>query len=74
MRLLLAVICGFALALTACPKSIEQTDKPVTTCTKVGTSCVYAEGKLGLCVERAPGVPCTGASDSGDCLVCQSQH
>jgi hypothetical protein len=40
----------------------------VTTCTLVGQSCLFAPGKLGLCVERIG--PCEG----NGCIACQSQH
>jgi hypothetical protein len=63
------------LAVAGCPPSRSDgssggatTGAPVTTCTRVGQSCLFAPGKLGLCVERTP--PCEGS----DCLVCQSQH
>lgn len=55
-----------ALFLTGCPKgSGGQKTDAVTTCSSAGQSCVYAPGKLGLCVAGAdPAAP----------IVCQSQH
>jgi hypothetical protein len=70
-----AVVRTFALlagmTLVACPPGSgggAGSSEPVTTCTRVGQSCLFAPGKLGLCVERT--APCEG----NDCLVCQSQH
>lgn len=64
-----------AFALSGCPPSGSggsssgaTTGEPVITCSRVGQSCLFAPGKLGLCVERTP--PCEGSN----CLVCQSQH
>jgi hypothetical protein len=65
----LALVAG--MTLVACPPSSGSgagSSEPVTTCTRAGQSCLFAPGKLGLCVERTP--PCEG----NDCLVCQSQH
>ena len=51
-----------ALAMFGCPES--KSGAPPTTCTKIGDSCTFAPGKLGLCVEPANcGAP-----------ICQSQH
>jgi hypothetical protein len=52
-----------ALLLVACPR--EHKPKPAETCTKVGESCTYAPGKLGVCIESVNGNPP---------LICQSQH
>jgi len=60
----IVVFCG-------CPPSSgngSKSTEPVTTCTSVGQSCIFAPGKLGLCVERT--APCEGAG----CIICQSQH
>ncbi|MGH7439222.1 MAG: hypothetical protein ACRENE_26350 [Polyangiaceae bacterium] len=60
-----------ALVLCGCPPSSGNGSKgnePVTTCTSVGQSCLFAPGKLGLCVERT--APCDGTG----CIICQSQH
>ncbi len=62
-----------ALGLCACPPgpstdSNAKSSEPVTTCTTLGQSCLFAPGKLGLCVERTE--PCEGAG----CIICQSQH
>jgi hypothetical protein len=69
MRLLLLSLT--LTTLPACPpgtSSGSKSTEPVTTCTAVGQSCLFAPGKLGLCVERT--APCEGA----DCIICQSQH
>lgn len=52
----------FSLLLLACPG--QKTEPPKATCSKVGESCVFAPGKLGLCVEPV----------NGGALICQSQH
>jgi hypothetical protein len=70
MRVLLFAL-GAGLYLCACPpqtgSGLKDTE-PVTTCSRVGQSCIFAPGKLGLCIERTG--PCEGES----CLICQSQH
>jgi hypothetical protein len=60
----LASLTVAAMALFGCAKSSVQRDPP-TSCAKLGDSCTYAPGKLGLCVE---------AVDGRRGLVCQSQH
>lgn len=50
------------LLLTGCPA--EKVQPPKATCQKVGDSCEFAPGKLGLCVEPV----------NGGTLLCQSQH
>jgi hypothetical protein len=65
------LLVSAALALFGCPPesgSGSKSTEPVTTCTRVGQSCLFAPGKLGLCVERT--APCEGS----DCIICQSQH
>jgi hypothetical protein len=60
-----------ALGLCACPPGSSadvKSNEPVTTCTTLGQSCLFAPGKLGLCVERTE--PCEGTG----CIICQSQH
>jgi len=52
------------LLLTACPAEKKKNDA-VEVCTAVGQSCVFAPGKLGLCVESVDGNPK---------YICQSQH
>jgi hypothetical protein len=52
------------LLLNGCPAK-EKKNEPVTTCTSAGATCVYAPGKLGLCVESVDGNPR---------FICQSQH
>lgn len=59
LRHVVAVGC---LLLVACPG--QKTAPPKEKCEKVGESCAYAPGKLGVCIEAA----------SGGALVCQSQH
>jgi hypothetical protein len=66
-----ALVISATLALCACPPdggTGMKSTEPVTTCTSVGQSCIFAPGKLGLCVERT--APCEGAG----CIICQSQH
>lgn len=46
------------------PRSDQKTEPPKAACTKVGDSCMFAPGKLGLCVEPV----------NGGALICQSQH
>jgi hypothetical protein len=64
-------LLSVALALCGCPPSSgsgSKVEEPVTSCTRVGQSCLFEPGKLGLCIER------TGACSGAGCLVCQSQH
>jgi hypothetical protein len=64
-------VISATLALCGCPPDSGTGMKsmdPVTTCTSVGQSCIFAPGKLGLCVEGT--APCEGAG----CIICQSQH
>ncbi len=61
-RILCAAV--IALALFGCAKSSAQRDPPAS-CTKLGDTCTYAPGKLGLCVEPV---------DGRRGLLCQSQH
>ena len=58
------VLLGVLLLLTACPGE-KTKSAPVETCTAAGQSCVFAPGKLGVCVESVNGAPR---------FVCQSQH
>jgi hypothetical protein len=67
------VVLAACLLLCACPPdgqggATKKSNEPVKICTSQGQSCVFAEGKLGLCVESTQ--PCEGKA----CLVCQSQH
>ena len=65
------LLTSVALMLCGCPPSTASGTKggeAVTSCALVGQSCLFAPGKLGLCVERTG--PCEGAG----CIVCQSQH
>lgn len=59
-----AVAVGL-LVLTGCPAEKDKKAAPVETCTKAGESCVFAPGKLGLCIESVDGNPR---------FICQSQH
>lgn len=55
------------LLLLACSRGPgKPTDAPVTVCTKVGQSCEFAPGKLGLCIELE--------KNGKPALACQSQH
>lgn len=58
------------LALVACPPTTDaaKTSGPVEICTKAGEQCMFAPGKIGLCVEKPQ--PCDGKP----CFSCQSQH
>ncbi|GAC1365151.1 MAG: hypothetical protein NVSMB47_16560 [Polyangiales bacterium] len=60
---LLASLLG---VLLGCPaeKSKSSADPP-STCTRIGDACMFAPGKLGLCIEPL---------DGGATPVCQSQH
>jgi hypothetical protein len=65
------VVISAGLVLSACQPgtgSGGKSTEPVTTCTSAGQSCVFQEGKIGLCVQRPE--PCNGIA----CLVCQSLH
>jgi hypothetical protein len=70
MRIVVAI--ASCLLLCACPPDsgggAKKSSEPVKTCTSAGQSCVFQEGKLGLCVEST--APCEGKA----CFVCQSQH
>lgn len=68
-----ALLMSAAFTLCACPPNSgsgggSKSNEPVTTCTAAGQSCLFAPGKLGLCIEGT--APCAGSV----CLVCQSQH
>jgi hypothetical protein len=61
------------LLLCGCPPDgggtgTKKSGEPVKTCTSAGQTCMFQEGKLGLCVEST--APCEGKG----CFVCQSQH
>ena len=62
----------FAVVLVACkqaPSTVDAatTSDPPATCTKLGSPCTVAPGKLGTCVEIEK---TTGES----MFTCQSQH
>lgn len=50
--------------VAGCARSSVQRDPPAS-CSRLGDSCTYAPGKLGVCVEPV---------DGKRGLVCQSQH
>ena len=52
-------------SLVGCPAEKSKNADPPSTCTKVGDACMFAPGKLGLCIEPL---------DGGATPVCQSQH
>lgn len=55
------------LLLVGCSRGPSKpTEAPVTVCTKVGQSCEFAPGKLGLCIELE--------KNGKLALACQSQH
>jgi hypothetical protein len=58
------VFVAFVAAGAGCARSSVQRDPPAS-CSKLGDSCTYAPGKLGVCVEPV---------DGKRGLVCQSQH
>ena len=63
-----AHVLFFALLSTACPRKTTPDPTPSTECRKFGESCLFAPGKLGVCVERS-------TCPTGErCLTCQSQH
>jgi hypothetical protein len=57
-----------ALVLAGCPRKVTADPAPNDECTKFGESCLFAPGKLGVCVERSTCPP------GERCLTCQSQH
>ena len=65
-----------ALALTACTGgSPSGGPQPVGSCSKLNASCLYAPGKLGLCVTDERPRDCGSGPCAGDPpLVCASQH
>jgi len=67
-KLIRSAVVLAPLLLVACPKgSTTTSDAAKAACAKVGDSCEFAPGKLGLCIELE--------GDSGKTsLVCQSQH
>jgi len=62
IRVLLAL--QTSALLLACPSGGVQGIEPPATCDKIGETCTFSPGKLGLCVE----------SVDGDRVVCRSQH
>ena len=72
MRLTAFALLIAASLLTGCPRSTAGKNDVVATCSAVGQSCQYAEGKLGVCVASAQ--PCDGGPEGHGCFVCQSQH
>jgi hypothetical protein len=57
------VVIGAACA----PKKYDDNQSSKAHCTRVGDTCEFTAGKLGVCI--AP-EGCTKSS----CLICQSQH
>ncbi|HEX6272825.1 MAG TPA: hypothetical protein VFZ53_07295 [Polyangiaceae bacterium] len=57
-----------ALLVTGCPKKSSGDATPSAECLKRGESCLFAPGKLGVCLER------TNCAPGERCLACQSQH
>ncbi len=66
---LTALAACAAFATAACSKPSGQSAGPVASCSKAEQSCVYAEGKLGLCTPSS--LECDGGLP---CLVCMSLH
>ena len=68
-KLVLAAFLIVAMVVVAgCPQSTEKAAGPVKVCTSAGGSCLFDEGKLGLCVAK------TELCNSLPCFTCQSQH
>ena len=65
LRLGLFLVTISGLSLAACVSEKATVAEPPATCTRVGDSCTFSPGKLGLCVESA---------NDSSVLVCQSQH
>jgi hypothetical protein len=57
-----------ALLVTGCPRKSSSDAAPTAECRKFGETCLFAPGKLGVCLER------TSCEAGERCLVCQSQH
>ena len=55
-----------ALLATGCPQ--KSAEPPTADCRKLGEQCLFAPGKLGVCLER------TSCAAGENCLACQSQH
>jgi hypothetical protein len=53
------------LALPGCMSGNATVADPPAACAKLGDSCTFAPGKLGLCVE---------STNDPSVLICQSQH
>jgi len=70
MRASLMVLVVASLLIVGCPT--EKASKPAADagpCSRVGQTCEFSPGKLGICVQRE-----TCADSKPECLVCQSQH
>jgi hypothetical protein len=68
------VVFALALAATGCrssgtaPAEPEGTPSdPVKVCSKEGQTCVFTEGKLGLCTMKM-------GCDAASCFTCMSLH
>ncbi|HVR20711.1 MAG TPA: hypothetical protein VMS65_13470 [Polyangiaceae bacterium] len=57
-----------ALLATGCPRKSTENAAPSAECRKFGESCLFAPGKLGVCLER------TSCPAGERCFTCQSQH
>ncbi len=72
------LVAAVLLLLLACKSSADGTGSskdpagtptnPVHVCTQEGQTCVFTEGKLGLCTTNMKGC------DAGMCFVCMSLH
>jgi hypothetical protein len=57
-----------AFLATGCPRKSTENPTPSAECRKLGESCLFAPGKLGVCLER------TNCPAGERCLACQAQH
>jgi hypothetical protein len=71
------VMLAVGLAVSACTGGGNSSGgaPPVGSCAKLHDSCLFAPGKLGLCVHDERPRDCGAGPCSGDPpLVCASQH
>lgn len=54
-----------AALLAGCVSDKATVGEPSATCAKIGDTCTFSPGKLGLCV---------ASTDDSARLICQSQH
>jgi hypothetical protein len=64
LRWLVALPLPAAL-LAGCVSDKATVAEPPTTCARIGDTCTFSPGKLGLCV---------ASTDDSARLICQSQH